>query len=137
MELEDDGTFDFIDHLIAVGALELTGIDENGEPRYLVTERCKEMYPDVYSEFMLDVGEFINRMWQIDMVDLRFEENEILVKLTENTFNKERVAELSPEDREQYFKEFRESMMKTRKEYMKDKRKAYRYIADHIDGWWD
>jgi hypothetical protein len=103
MELEDDGTFDFIDHLIAVGALELTGIDENGEPRYLVTERCKEMYPDVYSEFMLDVGEFINRMWQIDMVDLRFEENEILVKLTENTFNKERVAELSPEDREQLF----------------------------------
>jgi len=103
MELEDDGTFDFIDHLIAVGALELTGIDENGEPRYLVTERCKEMYPDVYSEFMLDVGEFISRMWQIDMVDLRFEENEILVKLTENTFNKERVAELSPEDREQLF----------------------------------
>jgi hypothetical protein len=42
-------------------------------------------------------------MWQIDMVDLRFEENEILVKLTENTFNKERVAELSPEDREQLF----------------------------------
>jgi hypothetical protein len=103
MELEDDGTFDFIDHLIAVGALELTGIDENGEPRYLVTERCKEMYPDGYSEFMLDVGEFISRMWQIDMVDLRFEENEILVKLTENTFNKERVAEVSPEDSEQLF----------------------------------
>jgi hypothetical protein len=103
MELEDDGTFDFIDHLIAVGALELVGIDENGEPRYLLTERCKEMYPDVYSEFMLDVGEFISRMWQIDMLDLVFEENEILVKLTENTFKKEKVAELSPEDREQLF----------------------------------
>jgi hypothetical protein len=103
VELENDGTFDFIDHLIAVGALELTGIDENGEPRYLITDKCKEMYPDVYSEFMLDVGEFISRMWQIDMLDLRFEENEILVKLTENTFNKERVAELSPEDREQLF----------------------------------
>jgi hypothetical protein len=103
MELEDDGTFDFIDHLIAVGALELVGIDENGEPRYLLTERCKEMYPDVYSEFMLDVGEFISRMWQIDMLDLVFEENEILVKLTENTFKKEKVAELSSEDREQLF----------------------------------
>jgi hypothetical protein len=103
MELEDDGTFDFIDHLIAVGALELVGIDENGEPRYLLTERCKEMYPDVYSEFMLDVGEFISRMWQIDMLDLVFEENEILVKLTENTFKKEKIAELSSEDREQLF----------------------------------
>ncbi len=103
MELEDDGTFDFIDHLIAVGALELVGIDESGEPRYLLTERCKEMYPDVYSEFMLDVGEFISRMWQIDMLDLVFEENEILVKLTDNTFNKEKIEELSPQDREQLF----------------------------------
>jgi hypothetical protein len=103
MELDDDGTFDFIDHLIAVGALELVGIDENGEPRYLLTERCKEMYPDVYSEFMLDVGEFISRMWQIDMLDLVFEENEILVKLTDNTFNKEKIEELSPQDREQLF----------------------------------
>jgi hypothetical protein len=43
----------------------------------------------------------------------------------------------TPEDEEQFSKEFREMNLKTRKEYMKDKRKAYRYIADHIDGWWD
>jgi hypothetical protein len=55
--------------------------------------------------------------------------------LSEMVSNTEKVK--TPEDREQYSKEFRESMMKTRKEYMKDKRKAYRYIADHIDGWWD
>lgn len=55
--------------------------------------------------------------------------------LSEMISNTEKVK--TPEDREQYSKEFRESMMKTRKEYMKDKRKAYRYIADHIDGWWD
>lgn len=100
MELNDD-TFDFIDHLIAIGALELVGIDEDGEPRYLITQRCKEIYPDIYDEFMLDVGEFINKMWQQDMLDLTFTDQEILVRLNENTFNKEKLAELSDEDRHQ------------------------------------
>lgn len=41
------------------------------------------------------------------------------------------------EDEEQYNKEFREGMERARKKYMKDKRMAFKYIADHIDYWWD
>jgi len=41
------------------------------------------------------------------------------------------------EDKEQYNKEFSEGMKRARKEYEKDKRMAFRYIADHIDLWWD
>ena len=41
------------------------------------------------------------------------------------------------EDKAQYSKEFREGMKRARKEYMKDKRMAFKYIADNIDTWWD
>lgn len=41
------------------------------------------------------------------------------------------------EDKEQYNKEFREGMKHARKNYEKDKRAAFKYIADHIDFWWD
>ena len=41
------------------------------------------------------------------------------------------------EDKEQYSKEFREVMKQCRKDYMKDKKEAYKFIAKHIDGWWD
>jgi hypothetical protein len=41
------------------------------------------------------------------------------------------------EDRQQYSKEFREGMMKAEKLYKKEKREAYKYLADHIDYWWD
>ena len=41
------------------------------------------------------------------------------------------------EDKEQYSKEFRDAMKKARKDYMKDKKDAYKFIAKHIDGWWD
>jgi len=41
------------------------------------------------------------------------------------------------EDKEQYSKELREAMKQCRKDYMKDKKEAYKFIAKHIDGWWD
>ena len=41
------------------------------------------------------------------------------------------------DDKEQYSKEFREAMKQARKDYMKDKKEAYKFIAKHIDGWWD
>lgn len=41
------------------------------------------------------------------------------------------------EEKEQYSKEFREALKQVRKNYMKDKKEAYKFIAKHIDGWWD
>jgi hypothetical protein len=41
------------------------------------------------------------------------------------------------EDKDQYAKEFAELSNKARKDYIKDKRAAYKYLADHIDHWWD
>jgi rubrerythrin len=43
----------------------------------------------------------------------------------------------TPEDKEQYSQDLREAMKTARKEYEKDKIKAYKFIAKHIDGWWD
>ena len=43
----------------------------------------------------------------------------------------------TPEDEAQYNAEFRECMAAARKQYMKDKRAAYAYIASNIDRWWD
>lgn len=40
-------------------------------------------------------------------------------------------------DRAQYNEEFSKGMDRARKEYQKDKRTAFKYIADHIDYWWD
>jgi len=44
---------------------------------------------------------------------------------------------VTPEDKEQYSEDFRKAMKTARKEYMKDKKEAYKFIAKHIDGWWD
>ena len=40
-------------------------------------------------------------------------------------------------DKEQYNEEFKKGMERARKEYQKDKRTAFKYVAYHIDYWWD
>ena len=41
------------------------------------------------------------------------------------------------EEEEQYSKEFRGTVKEAREQYMKDKIKAYKFIAKNIDKWWD
>ena len=43
----------------------------------------------------------------------------------------------TPEDKEQYSTEFRAAMKQARKDYRKDKKEAYKFIAKNIDKWWD
>ena len=44
---------------------------------------------------------------------------------------------ITEEDKKQYSEDFRAAMKTARKEYRKDKKEAYKFIAKHIDGWWD
>ena len=41
------------------------------------------------------------------------------------------------EEEEQYSKEFRKTVKEAREQYIKDKIKAYKFIAKNIDKWWD
>lgn len=44
---------------------------------------------------------------------------------------------MTDEDAEQYRKEFKEASKNAHKQYMKDKIKAYEFLAKNIDKWWD
>lgn len=118
MEIENEEFDDFIEHLISIGALDLVGIDPNGEPRYVMTKVCKEVYPQLYEDFMFDVGAFINRLWQLEMVDLNFSDDNVFISLNDNTFNEEKVDMLSDEDQiellnliDRYFEKYNNDIM--------------------------
>jgi len=59
----------------------------------------------------------------------------VLTYQMETVYDNEKV--FTPEDKEQYSKEYREAMKQAQKDYMKDKIKAYKFIAKNIDKWWD
>jgi len=85
---------------------------------------------DHYEEPAIDV---LNEKW--GKSQFRFEPIEDKPYLNELHLDIPNVK--TAEDKEQYNKEFREVMDAAYKQYKKDKRVVYKYIADNIDKWWD
>jgi len=63
------------------------------------------------------------------------EDGSVLTYQMETVYDTEKVY--TPEQKEQYSKECRETFKQVRKQHMKDKVKAYEYIAKNIEKWWD
>lgn len=59
----------------------------------------------------------------------------VLTYQLETVYDKEKVY--TPEQKEQYAEEFTKALQTARKQHMKDKVKAYEYIAKNIEKWWD
>ena len=89
-------------------------------------------------EFYEDLAmEQLEQKWgktTFDFVPYKYDEygNILLYEMESET---EKVT--TEEEEERYRKEFRETLDKAREQYMKDKIKAYKFIAKNIDKWWD
>ena len=63
-----------LEHLIMQGAIEMAGIDTNGEMTYSITDKLEEVHPELYielkDEFEYNMFEMINQgpkimIWKI------------------------------------------------------------------------
>ena len=54
-----------LEHLIVQGAIEMSGIDQNGEMTYSITDKLQEVHPELYmelkNEFEYNMFEMINQ----------------------------------------------------------------------------
>jgi hypothetical protein len=54
-----------LEHLIVQGAIEMSGIDANGEMTYSITDKLEEVHPELYmelkNEFEYNMFEMINQ----------------------------------------------------------------------------
>ena len=54
-----------LEHLIVQGAVEMSGINENGEMTYSITDKLQEVHPELYmelkNEFEYNMFEMINQ----------------------------------------------------------------------------
>jgi hypothetical protein len=51
-----------LEHLIVQGAIEMSGIDANGEMTYAITDKLQEVHPELYMELK---DEFEHNMFQM------------------------------------------------------------------------
>lgn len=78
-----------LDYYLSIGAIEIAGIDDNGEIIYLVTEKAKDIAPELWESHINYVDDVMMELYKKDLVTVSYDEN------LEATFslNKEAIEE--------------------------------------------
>ena len=54
------------------GAIELIGLNPEGEPVYRITEKCKDVFPEFYDMYRQEISDTAAYLWKLGIVEVRF-----------------------------------------------------------------
>lgn len=86
-----DGIFQY---LIDTGAIELRGMSPSGEPTFRVTEKCRDIFPEFYEQHKLSIKNVSYELWQMGLVEIRFDEKDEEDKISFTKENYEKLQEV-------------------------------------------
>jgi hypothetical protein len=89
-------SYNEIDFLILNGALEVIGLDDNGEFLYAFTDKIMEMLPDLKEEVSKTYVEEIDTLWELGYLNMDISKENPSVTLTNMAYNDKMVSELPP-----------------------------------------
>lgn len=79
----DEELTEIIEFLLEEGALEILGYDSISDSfTYKITEKCKEVYPELYEAHFETVNEMIRDLWMKEIIDIVFINNQVVVGVT-------------------------------------------------------
>jgi DNA-binding MarR family transcriptional regulator len=101
MTEEKDNIDDIIEKFLRDGILEISGIEEEtGLNTYKITEKGKKIIPVLESEKQAAMNSIAFSLWSKNMINLNFDKDgNPIVALNKNSFDEEKIAELSSEER--------------------------------------
>lgn len=77
-----------IEMLLEQGALEVMSIDENGEPVYRITPKCREVFPEFYYAHIQEVNQISFDLWQLGVVTIVFSEDGERISFNKENYEK-------------------------------------------------
>lgn len=81
-EEEERVTEEVFRTLIETGCLILSGYDSNDEPVYRLTEKCRELFPELYNMHQAEVNQTANELWQMGVISINFTEDSESISIT-------------------------------------------------------
>jgi hypothetical protein len=85
-----------IDFLILNGALEVIGLDEQGEFLYSFTDKVLNLIPELKEELSKTYVQEINTLWELGFLNMDISKHNPNVTLTNMAYNDKIVSELPP-----------------------------------------
>lgn len=61
--------------MLEEGAIELTGMSDDGEPVYRITPECASIFPEFFKTFTDQVSYAVHDLWMKNIVGVSFDDN--------------------------------------------------------------
>lgn len=75
---------DKLQHYLKIGAVELAGIDEDGEMIFGITEKAKTLAPDLWNAHQNHVDESLIQLYEMGLITVEYDENlEATIEMSE------------------------------------------------------
>ena len=97
--MNDDETQELLEDFIREGYLTET-VGAFDEPRYNITEKFKEDFPEAASEWELMFSETLNSLWQKGLVNVDFSNSEQISVCITDKVNEQSLASLDERERD-------------------------------------
>lgn len=69
-------------HYLEIGAVELEGMDENGEMIFSITEKAKELAPELWEAHIEHIDESLIALYEMDLIEVEYDDNlEAIIKI--------------------------------------------------------
>ena len=82
------------------GAIELLGLNPDGEPVYRITQKCKDVFPEFYDMYRQEISDTAAYLWKLGIVEIMFNtDTNVSIYFTANNYTNYRKhkAELTEE----------------------------------------
>ena len=74
-------------HYLEIGAIELAGMDENGEMIFAINENAKEIAPELWEAHMNYIDKTLVELYEAGLVKVEYDENlEAMISLNQEGF---------------------------------------------------
>jgi len=83
---EEEEINNFFDMLLLSGAIEIDSIADNGEPSYVFTDKCKDLFPELYAYHLSHVDDITFSLWQLDVLDLNVAQENTYVSFRKKNY---------------------------------------------------
>lgn len=71
----DNNDEDRLNYYMSIGAIEVAGVDDDGEFIFEITERAQQVAPELWQAHEQHVDQSLLRMFEMGLVDVTYDEN--------------------------------------------------------------
>jgi len=98
-DLGDEYEYERLNHYIEIGAIELSGIDDDGQFIYGITNKAKDVAPELWSAHMDHIDNVLQNLYEEGYVEIEYDENlEASFRMTQEGLNVAREYGIIPMD---------------------------------------